>query len=72
MVIYGVKFFSADLFKEFEKAGVLNREMGKRYRDKILAPGGTRDAMDLLVDFLGREPQQEAFLIHIGLKPDTK
>jgi len=64
--------FSADLFKEFEKVGVLNPEMGKRYRDKILAPAGTRDAMDLLVDFLGREPHQEAFLIHIGLMKETK
>jgi len=60
--------FSADLFKEFEKVGVLNREMGLKYREKILAPGGTKDAMDLLIDFLGREPQQDAFLIHIGLK----
>jgi len=60
--------FSADLFKEFEKVGVLNRDMGIKYREKILAPAGTKDAMDLLLDFLGREPQQEAFLIHIGLK----
>jgi len=62
--------FAADLFREFDKKGVLNRELGLKYRNKILAPAGTKDAMDLLIDFLGREPQQEAFLIHIGLKTE--
>jgi len=62
--------YSADLFQVFNKGGILNPEIGKRYRDKILAPGGTKDAMDLLVDFLGRSPEDEAFLVHIGLKKE--
>lgn len=55
-------------FQVFKERGVLNKDLGRKYRDVILAQGGTRDAMDLLVEFLGREPSQEAFLIHAGLK----
>ena len=40
----------------------MSQQSGRRYRDIILAPGGTRDADDVLRDFLGREPNQEAFL----------
>jgi len=60
--------FSCDLFKVFQKNGVLDKATGRRYRDIILALGGTRDASDLLLEFLGREPNQEAFLVHVGLK----
>jgi len=47
--------FSCDLFKVFQKKGVLDKATGKRYRDIILAQGGTKDAGDLLVEFLGRQ-----------------
>ena len=29
-------------------------EVANRYRDRVLAPGGTKDAADLVADFLGR------------------
>lgn len=60
--------YSADIFSRFKKEGIFNSKLGKEYRDKVLAPGGSKDAMDLLVDFLGREPNEDAFLEHIGLK----
>ena len=35
---------------------------GKLYRDKVLYPGASKDAPELLIDFLGRQPNNEAFL----------
>lgn len=43
-----------DLFEKFKEAGIMNKEVAKSYRDQILAPGGTKDAADLVQDFLGR------------------
>ena len=40
----------------------MSKAAGKRYRDKVLYPGGSRDAMDTLEDFLGRKPNNEAFM----------
>ncbi|KNC84709.1 thimet oligopeptidase [Sphaeroforma arctica JP610] len=55
--------YSADMFSErFEKEGILNAKTGMDYRRSILQPGGTRDAMDSLVEFLGRAPTADAFL----------
>jgi len=34
-----------------------------KYRKEILAPGGTRDSAESLKIFLGREPNNKAFLM---------
>jgi len=60
--------FSSDMYSQFKKGnGPLDVTIGKNYRDLILAPGGEKDAMDLLISFLGREPDPDAFLIEIGI-----
>ena len=46
----------------FEKEGVLNPQVGKAYRDTILAKGRTEEPEALLKQFLGRDPNEEAFL----------
>jgi Zn-dependent oligopeptidase len=61
------KVYGDDMFSVFESEGVLNPEVGRRYRHEILEPGGSRDAADMLVSFLGREPSNEAFLRYLGL-----
>jgi Zn-dependent oligopeptidase len=59
--------FAADMFSRFQKEGVMNPATGHAYREEILAKGGTVEPMDMLKTFLGREPNQEAFLRQIGL-----
>jgi len=65
------KVYGDDMFSVFEDEGVLNPEVGMRYRHAILAKGGTLDGMDLLRGFLGRDASPAAFLRHLGLSPNS-
>jgi len=63
---------SADAYAAFEEAanasqGVLNTEVGRRYREAILEAGGSRTAMENFKAFRGREPQIDALLRHQGM-----
>ena len=58
---------SADAYSLFEELGVLSPEAGARFRDEVLAKGGSRPAMDSFVAFRGREPQLDALLRHNGM-----
>lgn len=58
----------ADAFNYFVESGnVLNKEIAKKYRDNILAKGGTADAMELYKKFRGQEPSIEPLLKKRGL-----
>ena len=56
-----------EIFTRFKKEGVFNREVGEQFRRKVLAPGDTREPMELYVDFMGREPALEPLLERQGL-----
>ncbi|HEB99024.1 MAG TPA: oligopeptidase A [Thiotrichales bacterium] len=58
---------SADAFSAFEEAGIFDRETGKRFLTRILEQGGSRDPLELFIDFRGREPTIDALLRHSGL-----
>ena len=62
---------SADAFSVFEEEGVEWPVAGERFRDEILARGGTRDAMESFVAFRGRAPQLDALLRHNGMTTPT-
>ncbi|KAI6659742.1 Thimet oligopeptidase [Oopsacas minuta] len=54
--------FAADMFvTRFEKEGIFSQRVGMDYRRFILEPGGTLDADVMLRNFLGREPNSDAF-----------
>jgi oligopeptidase A len=58
---------SADAYSLFEENGVLNRDIGRRFRDEILSVGGSRPALESFVAFRGRGPQIDALLRHNGM-----
>jgi thimet oligopeptidase len=60
--------YAQDMFQRFKELGMLDPEAGMYYRKKILARGGTVDAMDMIRDYLGREPKMDAYLEHLGLE----
>ncbi|HEY0889487.1 MAG TPA: M3 family metallopeptidase [Nocardioides sp.] len=43
-----------DLFSAFAAGDLFEPTVAARYRDRVLAPGGSKDAADLVADFLGR------------------
>ncbi|MGH8282231.1 MAG: M3 family metallopeptidase [Gammaproteobacteria bacterium] len=53
---------AADAYAAFEETGIFNRATGRRFMDTILGQGGSRKAMELFVEFRGREPTLDAFL----------
>lgn len=59
---------SADAYSLFEEQGILNPDVGTRFRQEILAVGGSRPAMDSFAAFRGREPNVDALLRHNGLR----
>lgn len=72
---YGAKYYSymwakvyaLDLFYVLKDKGLVNPEAGKVFVDKILAKGGSVDPNLLLHDYLGREPNQDAFFKDLGI-----
>lgn len=62
---------SADAFAAFEEADLENDEAiaatGQRFRDTVLALGGSLHPMEVFKQFRGREPSTEALLRHSGL-----
>lgn len=75
LIGYGSKYygymwsrvFAADAFTTIKKHGLLNYEIGKKWRNIVLGYGGSKDPNELLVEFLGREPRIEAFIEYLGL-----
>ncbi|GHD25116.1 peptidyl-dipeptidase Dcp [Nocardiopsis kunsanensis] len=58
----------ADSVEWLREHGGLRRENGDRFREKVLAVGGSVDPMGAVRDFLGREPRLEPLLARRGLE----
>jgi thimet oligopeptidase len=74
LVGYGARYygylwsevFAHDLFGVIKQEGLLNPAVGRRYAEKVLSKGGSRDPNDLLKDFLGRQPNQNEYMKAMG------
>ncbi|CAL5432259.1 unnamed protein product [Camellia sinensis] len=64
---------SFDAFSAFEEVGLDNeqavKELGRKFRETVLAHGGGKSPMEVFVEFRGREPLPDAFLQYNGLLP---
>jgi oligopeptidase A len=58
---------AADAFEAFEESGVFDSVTAARFRDSILARGGSLDAMDAFVRFRGRQPDVRPLLKKTGI-----
>ena len=58
---------SADAYSAFEESGVLDPGTGARFREEILAVGGSRPAIESFKAFRGREPTVDALMRHSGM-----
>ncbi|HKK16869.1 MAG TPA: oligopeptidase A [Gammaproteobacteria bacterium] len=58
---------SADAFSRFEETGIFDGDTGRAFLHTVLEQGGSRDPMELFVEFRGREPSIEPLLRHSGI-----
>ena len=55
------KVIALDFFAQFDPHDLLGAATGMRYEQAVLAPGSTKPAAQLVRDFLGREPNLDAY-----------
>ena len=58
---------SSDAFSMFEEQGIFNPDTGYAFLSNILEKGGSESAMDMFINFRGRQPTIEALLKHNGI-----
>lgn len=57
----------ADAFEYFKEEGIFNKKVAEKFKQYILAMGGTEDPMELYIKFRGQKPNPDALLRRAGL-----
>ncbi|RGP60539.1 prd1- ase yscd [Fusarium longipes] len=63
------KVYATDLWVSQFKADPMHKETGLRYRQHVLQPGGSQPELKSLSNFLGREPNDEAYYSEVTSTP---
>lgn len=64
---YWSEVLDSDAFELFKEKGVFDTETAAKFRENVLAKGGTDDPMTLYVAFRGQEPDKNALLRNRGI-----
>ena len=67
-VTSGQKYYLQMRLWLFKENKLVDRKVGNKFMKKILETGGSKPALELFVDFRGREPIIEPLLKSLGLK----
>jgi thimet oligopeptidase len=59
--------YAQDIFSEFTENGIFDTKTGKKLKTNIISKGSTSDEYEMVCEFLGREPNNSAFLKSLGL-----
>ncbi|MCB0368773.1 MAG: Zn-dependent oligopeptidase [Bdellovibrionales bacterium] len=60
--------YAFDMFSNFQGKNLLSPDEGLKYRVSVLEKGDTKDASQLLYEFLGRKPSNKAFFDFLGVR----
>jgi len=56
----------ADAFAAFKENGLFDKATADAYKEHILSKGGTEDALQMYINFRGKEPDPEGLLTRRG------
>lgn len=66
------KVYATDLWVSHFKADPMDKNTGLRYRQHVLQPGGSQPELKSLSNFLGREPNDEAYYSEVTSTPGSE